>query len=718
VREAGLAEAWGGTPGQRNAWPTPAQEQLLRAALLSDERALEAWRAIRTQLGLDVDGRATPALDAAARGVLPALYRNLLELGLEDPLLAALRSAHQSTWINNQRLITRVLPALRALEGAGIRTMVIKGAALIARGRFDGGLRAITDVDVVIPSEQLGRAIDVLAEIDFLPVGGVPAWYVRDYAGRFVPSHAFAGAENAQIDLHWHVLHASCQQDADEDFWARAEPARLGDAPTAVLSPGDELLLAVLHGLRWSERPTYRWALDATQLARGEHGPIDFERVLAQARLRRASAAVHAGLAYLRRVLDAPIPPTLLRGLRRAPRLERLGLRAELNDPRARGPFARALVLHQQHACRALALGRRATPREHVRLAREQLGLGRWRELRFALRGGTPGPGRPASTVAASLGGAPGEGPAPTIELEEPIELGDPEVARRCVRYGTWLPEDGTCWTAGPQARLSLALTRAAPGPLLLVVWLGAYLPPERPQHRQRLSVVVNEEAVGAVRLDAQRSRLDGEAFVVPRSALSSVAGRLGLELTLDTPDALSPAQAGAAPDDRLLGVSINRLVLRGALDYEVGQRLGFGERSGDERFLAGGWSRAEQDGRWTSAERASLLLRLSERPATVDVEVHAIPFLVQRRRALDVGVLANGRRIGAFSFRHPAEPAQTQRVPLPHDAVGADGELLLTLCIDRPSSPHAHGLSDDRRTLGLFVSELALVPRAAGRLL
>jgi hypothetical protein len=715
VHEPGLAEAWGGTRDQRDIWPTPDQQLLLRAALLADERALNAWSAVRGKLELRASDGATgqlpSTLDGAVRALLPALYRNLSSLGVEDPLLAVLESEHGFTWVRNQRLLARVRPGVAELGRAGIPTLLIKGAALIASGRFDSGLRAITDVDVLVPTARLGQAIDVLIAGGFRPVGEVPPWYVREYAGRFVPSHAFADASNGQIDLHWHVLHASCQPDADEDFWAAARPVELAGVSTSALCATDELLLVILHGLRWSSTPTYRWVLDAAQLARGDYGEIDFERLLAQARRRRVTASLRAGLACIRRIADSPIPTATLRNLGGAPLPERLELRVQVTDPRARGKLARALLYHHQHLRRELALGRAATLRDHVRLGRDRLGLMRRRDLRLVLGGGTPGPGRPASTVAASLGtGSIGESAAP-VPLERPLELSKPELARRYVRYGTWLPEADACWTAGSQASLSLPLEAQADAPLLLGLWVDAYLPVR--QRRQRLRLAVNGRPVGAVQLDRVRPRLDGEAFVIPRSAL---AADRRVELVLRTPDAVSPAELGIAPDDRLLGVSIRQLVLRPALLYEPGRSLRFGERSGDERMLAGGWSTAETNGRWTCGTRSSILLSVSDPRTALDVELEAVPFLGRAGRQLEVAVLANGRRIGTLRYRESAEPASLRRVHLPLDALGSGGDLLLTFAVSRPSSPFAQGISDDRRPLGLFVREMALMPRVQAR--
>ena len=45
----------------------------------------------------------------------------------------------------------------------------------------------------------------------------------------------------------------------------------------------------ILHGLRWNAIPTYRWVLDASLLCTGAIGPIDYDRLVEQARKRRVT---------------------------------------------------------------------------------------------------------------------------------------------------------------------------------------------------------------------------------------------------------------------------------------------------------------------------------------------------------------------------------------------------------------------------------------------
>ena len=465
---------WGAVSRQRDVWPSPTQELLLRAALMPDERALQAWRRVRSQIDVE-------ELDGATQALLPALRKNLLALGVDDELLSLFKGVHRYSWARTQLLLAPMIPMVQALERAGIPTLLLKGAAFVADTRLDAGMRPMNDIDVLVPTARARAAIDVLLEMGLVPVGEVPAWYVADYAPRFVPSHGFRDGLDRQLDLHWHVLHASCQPEADEDFWAAAEPIELLGVRTRALCPADELLLVILHGLRWNAIPTYRWVVDAALLCAGAIGPIDYDRLVEQARRRRVTVALRAGLAYLRRVAAAPVPRRSIRALGslRPLLLERAELRAQGTQPRQRSAIQWEIIYHEQYLRRELPLKTRPTLGRHLRLARRRLGIERVGDLRHLFSGGPPGPCRPASEMAAAVGRGISETSSRPIVFGEPLDLGDAELARAYTAYGTWRAEPGGCWIAGRQARLELPLTEPVSGSLVLEP-LGGRVPRSR----------------------------------------------------------------------------------------------------------------------------------------------------------------------------------------------------------------------------------------------
>src|SRR4051812_1297061 len=105
--------------------PNAREELLLRAALLEGPDAALAWRA---WLG----GGALEAAHGGERRLMGAVYRNLARLGADAPELVRLRGIHRSDWYRNQLLFAAAADAIGLLHGAGIPTLVVKGAALAA----------------------------------------------------------------------------------------------------------------------------------------------------------------------------------------------------------------------------------------------------------------------------------------------------------------------------------------------------------------------------------------------------------------------------------------------------------------------------------------------------------------------------------------------------------------------------------------------------------
>ena len=688
---------------RRGVWPTERQVLLLRAALLRDERALAAWDAVRS--GLDV-----ATLDGTSLAILPALRANLEALGVRDELMGIFKGVHRFTWAKNQVLFNRTLPAIAELETASIPTLLLKGAALVAGSPLDAGMRAMNDIDVLVPTARAGEAIGVLLACGFVPLEGAPAWYVAEYGPRFTPSFGFEAGDDRQLDLHWHVLHASCQPDADDEFWAAAVEAEIRGVATRVLCATDELALAVLHGLRWDADQAFRWILDATLLLSGARGPIDHDRLVAQARRRNVTFALWAGLSYLHDVIGSPVPADVLRTLRSThpSRLERAELRAQMTVPRQRTPRDRAVLAQWQYVRRELPLGVRATGLRHLSLARRRLGIGALSDLRRALPDGVPGPGRPLTPGAAAVGRGEVDRSAAPVEPGAPVELGVSGAGRSYVRYGTWRPEERGSWIAGREAALTLPLAGPANKRLALSVWAEALL--ARRSTRQCLDVMLGGQRLARWSMDSVHTTLESETVLLPRS----ISGRQLIDLEFAAPNSLIPASVGLSDEERSLGVFLRRLVVREPRRVALEEEIRFGGDGTDETVLAGGWWAAELDGRWTRDRAAAIWMSIADPAAAVAVELDADPFLGDPRRRLDVGLFANGRRVASASYSGPGRQPRPLRAPLPPGTVEDDGELVLTLRISRPVSPLELGVLADPRPLGLFVRSVVVHGAAA----
>ncbi len=103
------------------------KHRLVLRAALAEGRALEvSYRAWRASLRLD-------DIDNITFRVLPLLLETSDKLGVHEPGLMRLRGMVKHIWLKNILRIKLLTEALVALRASRIETVLLKGAALIAR---------------------------------------------------------------------------------------------------------------------------------------------------------------------------------------------------------------------------------------------------------------------------------------------------------------------------------------------------------------------------------------------------------------------------------------------------------------------------------------------------------------------------------------------------------------------------------------------------------
>ncbi len=288
--------------------PTPRQELLLRAALLSAEPAQRAWQEWREQIDW-----AQP-IETGSYRLLPLVYHNLRALKLNDPQMTLLKGIYRREWYQNQMLFHTLAEVLQLLHAAGIKTLILKGAPLSLLYYQDFGLRPMADFDVLVPTRARRAAFNALRQAEWSPQQHPPE-KLTDAVLDIRHAWGFQNARKQQLDLHWHVLIECRTPDADDDFWTGAVPVQAQKVRTHALNPTDQLLHVCVHGAAWSFVPSLRWIPDALMILRVAAEQIEWLRLTQQAQKRRLTLALGHALAYLRDAFDAPVPVFVLNEL-------------------------------------------------------------------------------------------------------------------------------------------------------------------------------------------------------------------------------------------------------------------------------------------------------------------------------------------------------------------------------------------------------------------
>ena len=285
-------------------WPTRDQELMLRAALLRGQPALESWNDWRRNVDIDV-------MDYGSHRMVPQLYRNLQRHGVKDPLMERLKGVYRYYLYKNEILMHRTGALLAAFEKAGIKTMVLKGAALIPLYYRESGLRPMVDADVLVPAHEAEHAMELLASLGWNSVR-----YRRPQIRiPIVHSTPFQDGGGRQMDLHWHLFWECFNANDDDDYWENAIPIKIRGVQTLGLNPTHQLLHTCWHGARWNEVPPIRWVADAMAILGGSAAEIEWPSLLKQAQKHRIVLPIKDSLEYLKKKFDAPVPDSLLQSL-------------------------------------------------------------------------------------------------------------------------------------------------------------------------------------------------------------------------------------------------------------------------------------------------------------------------------------------------------------------------------------------------------------------
>ena len=288
-------------------WPTSSQEHILRVALSDPGMAKHEWLEWNAQHSLEHD-----QIDIGSYRLLPLVYKNLLRSDITAPYLNILEGLYKRTWLENQIKLHAYSEVLRALEGAGINTLVLKGISIAIHYYSDLGARPMLDIDILIPKHSVFAAIKILSDCGWLATGDLNL-----NADMLDGRHAcgFKNSTGLQLDLHWHVLHFCLNDHITNEFWDAAIPLKLNGLTTRALCPADQLLHICTHGLMSNTVPPIRWIADSYLLIKTNEMQVDWNRLANLTVRSNESLRMYSALFYLVQNFQLPISKEIINKL-------------------------------------------------------------------------------------------------------------------------------------------------------------------------------------------------------------------------------------------------------------------------------------------------------------------------------------------------------------------------------------------------------------------
>ncbi|MDO8527130.1 MAG: nucleotidyltransferase family protein [Deltaproteobacteria bacterium] len=226
---------------------------------------------------------------------------------IPDDFLLILRQNYYTVASRNalQREGTRRV--LRALHTARIPVLLHKGIFLMEDLYADIGIRAMTDVDLLVPQEFLGAAEMQLRRLGFRQEGSGECW----------------SDPIVLVDLHtdlnntrrFHRLHPNPDRRIRK-MWQQAQPYLFEGIPVLVLSMEDQLIALCFHLAFNHHLQGPLWLADIHRFLKKYKNRIDWEKISLLAREYEQTKSVFYSLKYLKENWQTPVPEDILEKLR------------------------------------------------------------------------------------------------------------------------------------------------------------------------------------------------------------------------------------------------------------------------------------------------------------------------------------------------------------------------------------------------------------------
>ena len=260
------------------------------------------------------------------------------------PLLDSLASKARANAALNTMLTAELAELLPDLEKAGCGPVVVKGPALAVAVYGDLSSRPFGDVDVVVEPSTRNRACRLLESRGYVPVPPVPNQWQNAWRRSTHEQLFRREGSPLVVDLHWELTARGYRYSMTlAEVRPRLERVHTGACEVWTLGPEDTLLFLCVHGTKhdWA---VLGWLVDVAELVRGQAG-LDWDAVLRWSRVPGRRRPVQLGLQLAHRLLEAPVPATVLADGAQDPEIAELVMVVEraFRDPSSisgRGPWS------------------------------------------------------------------------------------------------------------------------------------------------------------------------------------------------------------------------------------------------------------------------------------------------------------------------------------------------------------------------------------------
>ncbi|HXJ77693.1 MAG TPA: nucleotidyltransferase family protein, partial [Candidatus Methylomirabilis sp.] len=239
-------------------------------------------------------------------GLVPLVYTNLRQAvpsRVPTPTAERLRLLCHLDAIHGMAMREVLRATLLSFAEARVPVIVLKGAALAALIYPTPALRPMRDIDLLVHTQDLGRADEVRHGMKAIPQFPASATAL-DVSDHIYAAGSSASRPGAQVRI------------PIDDLWERARPVRIESVATFVLSHEDLLLHLALQLAGADSVGRLRTLCDIGETGRRCGNAVDWSGLVAQAEAYRAGKELYHALRLAQELVGGDVSSAALTSLR------------------------------------------------------------------------------------------------------------------------------------------------------------------------------------------------------------------------------------------------------------------------------------------------------------------------------------------------------------------------------------------------------------------
>lgn len=261
---------------------------------------------------------------------------------LPEDVCTYIRQIYRRNVLRNNRLVAQLEEAVVAMNGHGVRPILLKGAAMLTTAPDERrGIRLMCDLDIMVMPDEAERAVTALGTIDYQVHERTPPVSRRWYVELNRPGDV------GSIDLQRAAPGSAYFGLDPEHALSHCVSARLGRGSAYVPAPTCRALMLIIHDQfqdfgYWLGDLDLRHLLELRDLS-SSVGGIDWNELTSHVSSELMRNAVETQVLALAELLGVDIPRSLR--FRLIPRLQFMRQLIQARYPATRVPFLAMTVL-------------------------------------------------------------------------------------------------------------------------------------------------------------------------------------------------------------------------------------------------------------------------------------------------------------------------------------------------------------------------------------